>query len=59
MHWNKKLLLTCLILSAIVIFKLALAAIEYNNWRGFYFSTFHVLLVATGSYLALRTKENV
>jgi hypothetical protein len=53
---NKKLLLIISAISFLITFKLAQAAIQFNNWPGFYWSVLHVIIVATGSYLALRPK---
>jgi uncharacterized membrane protein YqhA len=36
------------------LYTLFMKAFEIDNWRGFWFSTAHVLIVALGAWLALR-----
>jgi hypothetical protein len=39
---------------AVCVYALFIKAYEVNNWRGFWFSVVHVVLVGTGAWLALR-----
>lgn len=52
--FQTKLLAFITIISFIVIFRLGLAALESENWQGFWISSVHVLIVAIGSFLALK-----
>lgn len=36
------------------IYTLFMKAYEIDNWRGFWFSTVHVVIVACGAWLSLR-----
>ena len=54
---NIKLLLVLLILSGLICLKLYLQASLDGNWKGFYLSSLHVVLVAAASYLGLRMTE--
>jgi hypothetical protein len=55
--YNKKLALIVIALTALITFRLLEAAIQQNNWPGFYWSLLHVVIVAGGSYLALRRSQ--
>ncbi|MEZ4753554.1 MAG: hypothetical protein R3A13_04490 [Bdellovibrionota bacterium] len=54
---NKLFAVTISTLSAVVIVRLAIAANESYNWKGFYYSSAHVLIVAIGTYLVLRSNS--
>lgn len=51
---KKKLLFICGLVLGIVI-RLLGTAITSNNWPGFFISTCHILAVAVGCQLALRS----
>ena len=54
---SKKLTKTQLIIQLLAIFliaRLAFAAIDSNNWRGFFYSSLHVIFVAVITYYAIR-----
>lgn len=55
--YNKRLALIILGIAGLLSFRLLDAAIQHNNWPGFYWSLLHVLVVAGGSYLALRRTQ--
>jgi uncharacterized membrane protein YqhA len=46
--------LSIVIVVAVCAYALLLKAYEVNNWRGFWFSLAHVVIVALGAWLALR-----
>ena len=46
--------LSIVIVVAVCAYALLLKAYEVNNWRGFWFSLAHVVIVALGTWLALR-----
>lgn len=54
---NKKLLRTIFIISALIIARLAYAAVEFQNWRGFFYSSLHVIAVAIFAYIAMHDRE--
>ena len=41
------------VVSLVVLLRLAMAAIETDNWMGFFYSVLHVAVVAVGSGIAL------
>lgn len=53
----KRLFLTILIISVVLIVRLVGAAFESGNWPGFIYSTIHILIVAIGASLCLRSRE--
>ena len=55
---NKTFALTISAVSIVVIVRLAIAATESFNWKGFYYSSAHVLIVGIGAYLALRQNKS-
>ncbi len=42
-HWRLNVFLLCLLL--IIEFRLVQTAVEHENWRGWFFSTLHVVIV--------------
>ena len=52
--FNKNLLLITVAVVLILGLRMLPVAIEQNNWRGFGYSLLHVLIVAIGSFLAIR-----
>jgi uncharacterized membrane protein YqhA len=57
MSSNNKLYLIIFIISAIIIFRLSIAAVDFNNWPGFWYSALHVAIVAFGVAYLLRNKS--
>lgn len=55
--FNKKLLFSLLVISLILVARLLSVAISTDNWPGFWYSTVHVLVVALGSYWAIRRES--
>ncbi len=53
---QKNLALAIIAVTAIVAIRLAIAAEETNNWKGFYFSMFQVVVVGAASFVALRKR---
>lgn len=52
---HKNRFATIAVLVAIfIVFELYLVAVQTVNWRGFFFSTLHVLVVLLGSFAAIR-----
>jgi hypothetical protein len=54
---SKNLIKTKLAIQVLVIFlvaRLAFAAMDSGNWRGFFYSSLHVLFVAAITYLTLQ-----
>jgi hypothetical protein len=54
--WNRKLLWWSAGIGTALIYRLFLAAVEQSNWRGFWYSTLHVVIVGFGVYFSLRKK---
>ncbi len=46
--------LVTLVVVGLCAYALFFKAYEVNNWRGFWFSLVHVVIVALGAWLALR-----
>ncbi|MCB0337115.1 MAG: hypothetical protein KDD62_12445 [Bdellovibrionales bacterium] len=55
-RFNKKLLISLLVISLILIVRLFMVATKTNNWPGFWYSSLHVLIVAVGSYYTIKQK---
>lgn len=53
-EFHKRLVLIILALAIVIVFRLGIAATETGNWRGFYYSLAHVLLVGGATYYFLR-----
>lgn len=51
--YQRKLFLAALGIAALIIVRLWIAADATDNWRGFFYSTFHVFLVAGGTVFFL------
>jgi hypothetical protein len=53
---NKSTQVTLVIIAVtlLCLYTLFMKAYEVDNWRGFWFSTAHVLIVALGAWLSLR-----
>ncbi|MCB0317349.1 MAG: hypothetical protein KDD56_01235 [Bdellovibrionales bacterium] len=51
---NKKFALIISSITAVLIVRLAFAANESFNWKGFYYSGAQVFIIAIGAYFALR-----
>lgn len=54
---QKKSTQVTLVITAVTVlclYTLFMKAYEVDNWRGFWFSTAHVLIVALGAWLSLR-----
>lgn len=54
MTFNKKLALTSVSIAVVVLLRLAFTAQSSGNWRGFAYSSMHLLIVATVSYFLLK-----
>ena len=57
----RRLGLVVLVLSVALTVRLFLVALQTDNWPGFWYSSAHILVVALGTYLALRedkTRKN-
>jgi uncharacterized membrane protein YqhA len=54
MQTRSNVTLSIVIVVAVCSYALLLKAYEVNNWRGFWFSLAHVVIVALGAWLALR-----
>lgn len=52
--FQKKFILLLVALSIALIFRLALVAETTGNWRGFFYTTIHIVLVAGAAYYLLR-----
>ena len=56
---NKKLAQIISIISVLLILRLSFAAYTFSNWRGFFYSSLHVVAVAIFAYLATRSSNNI
>ncbi len=56
--FNRNLLLTIGILAIVILVKLYSIAVLTANWRGFWYTTLHIVIVAIGSYFALRSRKD-
>ncbi len=56
--FNQRLAAGIFLLSAIIGLRLFQSALDTDNMNGFYYSSLHVVLVAVGSFFALRRKYN-
>ena len=52
---NKKLYFIISVLVAFILARLFIEAEATDNWRGFYYSSLHVLIVALAGSIILRT----
>jgi sarcosine oxidase gamma subunit len=52
-HSNRRYVIASLFLFFIVVFRLGVAAFEFENWRGFAISTLHTFIVAAGTVWCL------
>jgi hypothetical protein len=55
---NKKLAQIISIISILLILRLIYAAYTFGNWRGFFYSSLHVVAVAIFAYLATRSSNS-
>lgn len=55
---NRSLLTVIIGLSVVVTVRLFTTAAKTDNWPGFWYSLLHVVIVAVGSYLALRHRRS-
>jgi hypothetical protein len=51
---DRQVFFTILGVVALCVYALFFKAYEVNNWGGFWFSAAHVVIVAVGTWLALR-----
>ena len=54
MSFKAKLLSFVVLLVLILSGRLYIAALETDNWRGFFYSLSHVIIVAVGTYFAIK-----
>ncbi len=57
-EFNKKLWQILLAIAVILIFRLSIAALDSDNWTGFFYSTLHIVIVGCGAFAALADREN-
>jgi uncharacterized membrane protein YqhA len=54
--FNRNLTIIIIVIGSFLFFKLYGAASETNNWRGMFYSVLHIVVVAAGTYFAIRKK---
>jgi hypothetical protein len=58
-NFEKRLLLAIVALTVVIVFRLGIVGSETGNWRGFWYSVLHVLVVAAATYYFLRDVPGV
>ena len=55
--FNLNLMIVILAVVAVVSVRLFWAADEFDNWKGFWISLFHIVVVGIGAFFAIRKKR--
>lgn len=55
-YQDRKFIVASILVAAFVLFELFIAAERFNNWRGFFISALHTIVVLVGTLLATRNK---